>query len=221
MNRVPVAVLLSGSGTNLQALLDACADPAHPARVAVVLSNKPDAYGLERAGRAGVPTAVLPAKGHATREAYDAALVETLRAHAVEWVCLAGFMRLVTPVFLDAFPWRVLNIHPSLLPAFPGLHAQEQALAHGVTVAGCTVHLVDAGTDTGPIIAQAAVPVLQGDDRDALAARILPREHDLLVTAIRWIAVGKVDVVPPAQPGGRKIVRVRGERTFFGLEGAA
>jgi phosphoribosylglycinamide formyltransferase-1 len=134
-------------------------------------------------------------------------------------VVLAGFMRLLTPVLLDAFPDRVVNIHPALLPAFPGVDAQAQALSYGARVTGCTVHFVDAGTDTGPVIAQAAVPILEGDDRDALAARILPCEHDLLVRALGWIAAGKVEVHRPA-PGtvsGRAVVRVRGERTFFGL----
>src|SRR6185312_3333600 len=144
---------------------------------------------------------------------FDAALVAALREAAVDVVVLAGFMRLLTPTFLDAFPHRVVNIHPALLPAFPGVDAQAQALAYGARVTGCTVHLVDAGTDTGPILAQAAVPVLPGDDRDTLAARILPHEHALLVRALTWIAQGKVEVI--AAPGVRPTVRVHGERTFF------
>jgi len=187
-----VGVLISGSGTNLQALLDACAEPEFPAEIGVVISNRPKAYGLERARAAGVPTAFLGHRRFDGREAYDAALVEVLCEHEVEWVCLAGFMRLVTPVFLGAFPWRVLNIHPALLPAFPGQHAQEQALRAGVAIAGCTVHLVDAGTDTGPIVAQAAVPVLRGDDLDALSARILVQEHRVYPRVLRWAAEGRI-----------------------------
>ena len=153
-----VGVLLSGSGTNLQALLDACAEPDFPARVAVVISNRRDAYGLERARAAGVPALWVPHRGR-EREAFEDALTETLQDHGVEWVACAGFMRLLTPHFLDRWTHRVLNIHPSLLPAFPGVDAQGQAHGYGVRIAGCTVHFVDAGTDTGPIIAQGAVPV--------------------------------------------------------------
>ena len=139
--RVPVAVLASGSGTNLQALIDAAAHPEFPAELCVVLSNRPQAYALERAGAAGIPTEVVRVKDYADREAYDAEVVRRLQAHGAEWVALAGYMRLVSPGFLSAFPNRVMNIHPSLLPAFTGLHAQEQTLDYGVRVAGCTVHL--------------------------------------------------------------------------------
>ncbi|MEZ4323064.1 MAG: phosphoribosylglycinamide formyltransferase [Myxococcota bacterium] len=191
----PVGVLISGSGTNLQALLDAAAQPDHPARIAVVLSNKPGAYGLERARAAGVPTEIVSHRGWPSREAYDGALVETLRAHGVEWVCLAGFMRLVTPVLLDGFGGRVLNIHPSLLPSFPGLHAQRQALEHGVKIAGATVHLVDAGMDSGPIVEQAAVPVEPGDTEDALSARILAVEHQIYPRALARAVRGELDAL--------------------------
>ena len=214
-----LGVLISGRGSNLAAILAAIADGTLPARVALVVSNKPDAPGLARAAAAGVPTRVVPHGAYPDRAAFDAALVAALREAAVSVVVLAGFMRLLTPVLLDAFPDRVVNIHPALLPSFPGVDAQAQALAYGARISGCTVHFVDAGTDTGPIIAQAAVPVLEGDDRDALAARILPREHELLVRALGWIAAGKVTVIPPAAPGGRATVRVQGERTFFGLQG--
>lgn len=192
--KVPVGVLVSGSGTNLQALLDACADPDFPARVAVVLSNRPGALALERARAAGVPTEVHLQREHPDRATYDRALVASLEAHGVEWVCLAGYMRLVTPAFLRAFPNRVLNIHPALLPAFPGLHAQEQAHAHGVRIAGATVHLVDEGTDTGPIVVQGAVPVLPDDTLPDLTARILRMEHRLYPLALRWAAEGRVRV---------------------------
>lgn len=212
-----LGVLISGRGSNLGAVLSAIAAGTLPARVALVISNKPDAGGLARAAEAGVPTRVIPHAGYPDRASFDAALVAALREAGVDLVVLAGFMRLLTPTFLDAFPNRVVNIHPALLPAFPGVDAQAQALAYGARVTGCTVHFVDAGTDTGPVIAQAAVPILDGDTRDALAARILPREHELLVAAIRWIAEGKVEVIPPAAPGGRATVRVRGERTYFGL----
>jgi phosphoribosylglycinamide formyltransferase-1 len=197
---IRLGVLASGGGTNLQALLDACAARRIDAEVTLVLSNLPGAGALERATRAGVPGTCLPSKGVTDRAAYDAAVVERLTAAGVELVCLAGYMRLVTPGFLQAFgpsprsrgcP-RVVNIHPALLPAFPGLHGPRQALAAGVKVAGCTVHFVDEGTDTGPVIAQAAVPVLDGDSEASLAARILEQEHRLYPQAIQWIAEGRL-----------------------------
>ena len=212
-----LGVLISGRGSNLAAILSAIDAGALPARVALVISNKPGAAGLARAAEAGIPTQVIPHGAYPDRATFDAALVGALRAASVDVVVLAGFMRLLTPVLLDAFPHRVVNIHPALLPAFPGVDAQAQALAYGARVTGCTVHFVDAGTDTGPVIAQAAVPILEGDDRDTLAARILPCEHALLVRALAWIAEGKVVVAPPAAPGGRAVVRVQGERTFFGV----
>jgi phosphoribosylglycinamide formyltransferase-1 len=212
-----LGVLISGRGSNLGAILAAVEAGTLPARVALCVSNRPDAAGLARAAAAGVPTCVVPHGAYPDRASFDAALVAALREAGVSVVVLAGFMRLLTPVFLDAFPDRVVNIHPALLPAFPGVDAQALALAYGARVTGCTVHLVDAGTDTGPVIAQAAVPILEGDDREALAARILPREHELLVRALQWIAAGKVTVIPPAAPGGRATVRVHGERTFFGV----
>lgn len=188
--RARLGVLVSGSGSNLQALLDACAHPDYPAEVALVVSNVPTAYALERARKAGVPTVVLDHKAHGSRAEFDRVLGETLEAAGVEWVCLAGFMRLLGADFLGRFPGRVLNIHPSLLPAFPGLHAQRQALRHGVKLAGCTVHFVDPGMDTGPILAQAAVPVLPGDDEAALSARILQQEHRLYPLAVRLVTTG-------------------------------
>lgn len=212
-----LGVLISGRGSNLGAILSAIEAGALGAEIALVISNKADAAGLARAAAAGVPTRVVPHGDYPDRAAFDAALVEALAARGVELVVLAGFMRLLTPVLLDAFPDRVVNIHPALLPAFPGVDAQAQAIAYGARVSGCTVHLVDAGTDTGPVIAQAVVPVLEGDDRDALAARILPHEHALLVRALDWISRGLVEVIGPAAPGGRKRVRVRGQRTWFGL----
>lgn len=208
--RVPVGVLASGSGTNLQALLDACADPAFPARVTVVVSNRGGAGALDRARAAGIPAVHLPKLRATPRTEYDASLVAVLGQHDVEWVCLAGYMLLVTPVFLDAFPGRVLNIHPSLLPAFPGLHAQQQALDHGVRIAGATVHIVDGGCDTGPIICQGAVPVLADDDVQALSARILRVEHRLYPRALAMAAQGRLAV-----DQGRVHVQLRpGEDTW-------
>ncbi len=197
---VRVGVLVSGSGTNLQALLDSCAVPGFPAQVAVVVSNVPGAFALERAATAGVSSAVLEHQAFDSREAFEDQLVTVLEAHQVEAVFLAGFMRVLGPTFLRRFPGKVLNIHPALLPSFPGLHGPRQALAHGVKLAGCTVHLVDEGTDTGPIVAQAAVPVLDGDDEAALAARILVEEHRLYPLVLRWVAERRLKVV------GRRVV---------------
>jgi phosphoribosylglycinamide formyltransferase 1 len=192
---VNVGVLASGSGTNLQALIAAAArGDLGPARLAAVGVNVPGCGALQRAADAGIATFVLDHKTFASRETFDAALIETLRRHQVELVVLAGFMRLLTPAFLAAFPQRVVNIHPALLPAFPGTHAQRQAFAYGVKVSGCTVHFVDSGTDTGPIIAQAVVPVLDGDDEESLRGRILVEEHRLLPSVVRAIAEGRVTV---------------------------
>lgn len=215
---ITLGVLVSGSGTNLQAVLDAIAAGSLDARVAIVVSNVDGAHALERARAAGVETAVLEHAKYADRAAFDRALLELLRARGVEVVVLAGFMRLLTTWFLDAFPMRIVNVHPALLPAFPGVHSQRQALEHGVRIAGCTVHFVDAGTDTGPIIAQAAVAVREGDDEESLRLRILAREHELLPRVLQWIAEGRVSVEGGAI-GGRARVRVRGAETAIGIEG--
>lgn len=188
---VPVAVLVSGRGSNLQVLLDACATPGFPARIATVVSNVPGAYALERAAAAGVRTAVVAHAGR-SREEFEEALLAEVRG--AEWICLAGFLRVLTPLFLGAFPGRVLNVHPALLPAFPGLHGPRQALAYGATQAGATVHLVDAGVDTGPILAQGTVPVYEDDTEDTLAERILGVEHRLYPMALRWAAEGRIHV---------------------------
>jgi phosphoribosylglycinamide formyltransferase-1 len=208
-----LGVLCSGSGTNLQAILDACASGELDAQVRLVLCNKPGVMALERAERAGVPSQVLPHRDAPSREEYDARLVAALQEARVDLVVLAGFLRLVTPVLLGAFPDRVINIHPALLPSFPGLDGQQQALSYGVTVAGCTVHLVDAGMDTGPILAQAAVPVLDGDDRDTLARRVLRQEHRLLVEVLRWFTEGRVRV--ERGEGQRARARVDGRPRAF------
>lgn len=192
-DRVPVGVLLSGRGTNLQALLDACAQPGFPARVAVVLSNRRDAGGLQRARDAGVPATWIPHRGKA-RADHEAELVAALEAHGCRWVCCAGYLRVLTPAFLDAFPGRVLNIHPSLLPAFPGLRGPDQARAHGARIAGATVHLVTPGMDEGPIVCQGACPVLPQDTDEALAARILRLEHQLYPRALRWAVEGRLSL---------------------------
>ncbi len=199
---IRIAVLASGGGTNLQALLDACAAGRVDGRVAVVLSNVPGAGALDRARAAGAAVELLPSRGVADREAYDRAVLERLRPHAPDLVCLAGWMRLLGPAFLAAHgplpstrgcP-RVMNVHPALLPAFPGLHVQQAALDYGARFSGCTVHFVDAGTDTGPVIVQAVVPVLQDDDARALAARILVQEHRIYPQAVQWFAEGRLSL---------------------------
>jgi len=201
---IRVGVLVSGNGSNLQALIDASAARDYPARISLVISNNPSAFALRRAQQANIPTIVLEHGSFATRDQFEDALLQALQKHDVQLLCLAGFMRLLSPRFLRLFRGQVLNIHPALLPSFPGLHAPRQALAHGVKISGCTVHFVDEGTDTGPIILQAAVPVLPGDDEAALAARILQEEHFIYPTAVRWVAEGAVSL------NGR-MVRVQGE----------
>ncbi len=186
-----LAVLISGRGSNLQSIVDAIRDGSLAATLGVVLSDKSDAAGLMRAREAGIPAVFLNPRNFPNRNAYDTAIVDELRQHRIDLVCLAGFMRLVGPVLLQAYANRILNIHPSLLPSFPGLEAQRQALEHGVRVAGATVHLVTAELDGGPIIAQATVPVLDRDTVDSLSARILVEEHRLYPAAIRTVLDGK------------------------------
>lgn len=202
-----LGVLISGRGSNLQAILDAIAEGRLNARVRLVIANRDDAGGLERAQRASVPTRVIPHRAYPDRASFDSALVAALREASASWIVLAGFMRLLTPAFLDAFPRRVINVHPSLLPAFPGVDAQAQALAYGVKITGCSVHLVDAGMDSGPVIAQTAVPVLDNDSRDSLAARILEEEHATLVRVLDWIADGRLEIIEA--PAARARVRIR------------
>jgi phosphoribosylglycinamide formyltransferase 1 len=197
-----LGVLVSGRGSNLQAILEAIAGGHCPARVGVVASDRKEAAALDRARAAGLPVVALEPRAYPDREAFDAALRATLTAHRVELVCLAGYMRLLSAGFVAAFRGRILNVHPSLLPAFPGLRAQRQALAHGVKVSGATVHLVDDGLDSGPIVLQAAVPVRDDDTEETLAARILVEEHRLYPEAIRLFAEGRLDLA------GRR-VRVR------------
>ncbi len=185
-----LGVLISGRGSNLQAIIDAVADGRVPAEIALVISNRANAEGLERARARGIETLVLPHGDWPTRDAYDRALVDELRSRSVSLVCLAGFMRLLGPVFVNAFPNAILNVHPSLLPAFPGVDAQQQAIAHGVRVSGATVHLVSTELDAGPIVLQASVPVEPDDTADTLASRILREEHRLYPEAIRIVLEG-------------------------------
>lgn len=189
-----VGVLVSGRGSNLQALLDACADPNFPAEIVLVISNVANAYALERAAKAGVASLTLSHKGFASREAFDAAMDAHLRDAGVEIVCLAGFMRLLSQDFVQSWDKRMINIHPSLLPSFKGLHTHARALEAGVKLHGCTVHLVTPDLDDGPIIVQAAVPVLADDTEDSLAARVLEQEHKAYPLALRLIAEGRVGV---------------------------
>ncbi|MEO8680505.1 MAG: phosphoribosylglycinamide formyltransferase [Vicinamibacterales bacterium] len=182
-----LGVLISGRGSNLKAIIDAIADRRLNATIALVISNRAEAPGLEHARQAGIETLVLNHRGYPSREDYDRALVGELRARGVGLVCLAGFMRLLSPVFIDAFPNRILNIHPSLLPKYPGLHPQQQALDDGATVSGATVHFVNADLDAGPVVLQREVPVLPGDTAETLATRILAAEHLLYPQAIAEI----------------------------------
>jgi phosphoribosylglycinamide formyltransferase-1 len=194
-----LGILLSGRGSNFQAIARSIAEGRLEARIAIVISDRKNAAGLEHARQLNLETAYLPAAGR-SREEYDRELVTTLQAHGVEWVCLAGFMRLLSAVMVHAFPLRILNIHPSLLPAFPGLDAQRQALEHGAKVSGCTVHFVDEGLDSGPIIRQAAVPVLDNDTEDSLARRILAEEHRIYTEALRAVLSGQL------RQEGRRII---------------
>jgi phosphoribosylglycinamide formyltransferase-1 len=182
-----LGVLISGRGSNLKAIIDAIRDHRLDASIAVVIANRADAPGLDHAVASGIETLVLSHKAHPTREDYDRALVAELRQRGVALVCLAGFMRLLSPVFVDAFPNRILNIHPSLLPKYPGLHPQQQALDDGATVSGATVHFVNNDLDAGPIVLQDTVPVVGGDTAETLAARILAVEHQLYPRAIEMV----------------------------------
>lgn len=189
-----IGVLASGRGSNLQAIIDAIEAGRLRSTLAVVVSDRADARALERARKHGAPALFMDPKAYPDREAFDRALLDVLQTHAVELVCLAGFMRILTPAFVRALPGRILNIHPALLPAFPGLHAQRRALEYGVKVSGATVHFVDEGVDTGPIICQAAVAVREDDTEETLAARILAEEHRIYVHAVRLFAEGRLAV---------------------------
>lgn len=194
MARLKVGVLISGRGSNLQALLDACADPAFPAEIVAVLSNRPGAAGLERARAAGVAAGVVDHRAYPNRAAFEEALDRTLRDAGVGFVCLAGFMRLLTDGFVEGWRDRMINIHPSLLPLFPGLHTHERAIEAGMRLHGCTVHFVRAQMDSGPIIGQAAVPIALDDTPDTLSKRVLTAEHQLYPLALALVASGLASV---------------------------
>jgi phosphoribosylglycinamide formyltransferase 1 len=194
MRRLKLGILISGRGTNMQALIDACNDPAFPAEIALVISNRASAGGLERAQRAGIATTTIPHGDYPDRTAFDGAVDTALRGAGVELVCLAGFMRLLSTGFVESWGDRIVNIHPSLLPAFKGAHAHADALAAGVRISGCTVHIVRPAMDEGPILVQAAVPVMPDDTEESLAARVLLAEHRCYPFAVRAIAEGRVRI---------------------------
>lgn len=194
MSLLKVGVLASGRGSNLQSIMNASREERIPAEVAVVLSDNKDAFALERARSAGIPAVAVEPSGFSSREEYEQKLIDELKKHGVKLVCLAGYMRLAGRTLLEAYPNRVMNIHPALLPAFPGLHGQQQAWEYGVRYSGCTVHFVDQGMDTGPVILQAVVPVLPEDTADDLAARILEQEHIIYPEAVKLFALGRLRV---------------------------
>jgi phosphoribosylglycinamide formyltransferase-1 len=198
--QVSIGVLISGSGTNLQAIIDAIEAKKLDAKIQVVLSNRADAYGLVRARNHGIPVEVLDHKTFSSREAFDQAVVDILRAREVELAVLAGFMRLLSPVFVSAYSNRIMNIHPALLPAFPGLHVQQKAVDHGVRFSGCTVHFVNESCDEGPIIMQAVVPVFPDDTAESLTTRILEQEHRIYPRAIQLYSEGRLKIE------GRKVL---------------
>jgi phosphoribosylglycinamide formyltransferase-1 len=191
---VKLGVLISGSGTNLQAIIDAILRGDLKAEIHLVISNRADAQGLERARRHGIETAIIDHRKYSSREDFDRALLAALRDRSVELIALAGFMRLLSPVMLDAFPGRIMNIHNSLLPSFPGIHGPRDAIEYGVKIAGCTVFFVTPGVDVGPVIVQAAVPVLPGDDEQKLAARILQQEHRIFPHALALFQQGRLEI---------------------------
>lgn len=193
-SKLRVGVLVSGRGSNLQAIIDASQAGKLDADVGVVISDVADAYALERARTHSIPPAFVDPKAHPTRKAFDEAMISVLTDHQVELVCLAGYMRILTPRFINHFRHRIMNIHPALLPSFPGLHVQGKAVQHGVKFSGCTVHFADEGVDTGPIIIQAVVPVFDDDTEEALAARILKFEHQIYPRAIQLYAEGRLHV---------------------------
>jgi phosphoribosylglycinamide formyltransferase-1 len=206
MKKVKLGVLVSGRGSNLQAIIDNIEKGLLPAEIVIVISDQPDAYSLERARKHNIPAIHISAKGYrGKRDEYDALLVTEFQKNNAELVCLAGFMRIITPTLIKAFPNRILNIHPALLPAFPGLHVQKAALDHGVKFSGCTVHFVDEGMDTGPIIIQAVVPILDNDTVDSLSERILKQEHKIYSRAINLYAEGRLKI------DGRRVLVIGGK----------
>lgn len=203
-NKLRIGALASGGGTNLQAIIDRCQNGMLAAEIVLVITNNPDAGALERAQKAGIATLCIDHRNYSSREQFDRTVVGALQEAKVDLVILAGFMRIISEIFVEAFPNRIMNIHPALLPAFPGLHVQRKALEYGVRFSGCTVHFVDTGTDTGPIIIQAVVPVLDSDTEATLSARILEQEHKIYPRAIQLFAENRlrvegrrVCIVPP------------------------
>jgi phosphoribosylglycinamide formyltransferase 1 len=195
MAKCAVGILISGRGSNMASLIEAARAPDYPAEIRLVIANRPEAAGIEHARAAGIPALVIDHKAYPDKAGFETAMTEALEAHGVELVCLAGFMRLLSPLFINHWHNRLINIHPSLLPSYRGLHAHERALADGVKLAGCTVHFVRVEMDVGPIVAQAAVPVLSDDTADSLAARVIGAEHKLYPAALAMIAEGSAKVV--------------------------
>ena len=199
MKKINLGVLVSGSGSNLQSIIDHIERKALDAEIKIIISNNPNAYALERAKKHHIPSVIIEQKDFPNREDFDRKIIEVLRFHSTDLIVMAGFMRVLSPLFLKAFPRRIVNIHPALLPSFPGLHGQKQAFDYGVKFSGCTVHFVDEGVDTGPIIIQAVVPVLEDDTEETLAQRILKEEHRIYPRAIQLYSEGKLKIV------GRKV----------------
>jgi len=200
-----LGILISGNGSNLQSIIDYIEKGSLKATIKIVISNNPDAYGLTRAKKHGIPVVILKNGDFINKEDFDLELINILKNNSVDLVILAGFMRIITPTLLNAFPQKVMNIHPALLPSFPGIHGQKQALEYGVKLSGCTVHFVDEGVDTGPIIIQSAVQVFDDDTEETLAARILKEEHRIYAQAILFYTEGKIEIK------GRK-VRIKTEK---------
>ena len=198
-SKLGIGVLVSGSGSNLQSIIDRIEEGRLAAEIKVVISNNPEAYALERCRKHHIPATVIRHQEFGKREDFDRQMIKVLESHQVELVVMAGFMRVLTPLFLDTFSMKIMNIHPALLPAFPGTHVQQKAIDYGVKFSGCTVHFADEGVDTGPVIIQAVVPVLAEDTADTLAARILKEEHRIYPQAIQFYAEGKIQV------SGRKV----------------
>jgi len=197
--KVNIGVLVSGSGTNLQSIIDNSEKGLLDADIKVVISNNPDAYALERSKKHHIPTVVIEQKNFKSREDFDRKMIEVLKSYSIELVVMAGFMRVLSSVFLEAFPMKVINIHPAILPSFQGLHGQQKAFDYGVKFSGCSVHFADDGVDTGPIIIQAVVPVYDDDTEESLSQRILKEEHKIFSQAIQFYAEGKLEIV------GRKV----------------
>ncbi|HOJ92845.1 MAG TPA: phosphoribosylglycinamide formyltransferase [Dictyoglomaceae bacterium] len=206
MERKRLGVLVSGRGSNLQALIDASQINKYPAEVVVVISNNPNAYAIERAKKSHIPVFVIEREKFSSKKEYEEKIKEVLLNYSVDLVVLAGYMRIVGKTLLKAFPWRIINIHPSLLPSFPGLEAQKQAWEYGVKISGCTVHFINEGVDSGPIIGQRAVPVFDDDTPEILADRILDEEHKLIVESVEKVCTKKFKIL------GRRVVFEKGER---------